>query len=89
MSLTHKHEIKYRIKLVFITEDLEELVVYPFSEYSDHGYYDHLETQPGLCWFKDYVLEDDMVRGGISTLLNSTDYLFSGEGLIIEKAIGV
>ena len=89
MALTHKHEIKYRIRLVFITENLDFITVYPISEHSDRGYYDYLEKQSGLSWFKDYVLEDDVENGTMSTLLNSLDYLFDGNGMIKERAIAV
>lgn len=89
MSLTHRHEIKYRLKLVFITENFEEITVYPISTDSDHGYYDYLEPEPGLVWFKEKILMDDVKRGSMSITLNSVHYLFEGNGMIPQKAIAV
>lgn len=88
MSITYQKEIKYKLKFVFITEDLEEVIVYPISEHSDHGYYDYLEPTSELWWLEHHVLIDDLERGGFSIILSSFDYLFGGE-IIDQKAIAL
>ena len=89
MSLTYQRSIKYRVKFVFITEDFEEIVVYPFSYRSDCGYYDYLEESKDYWWPQDSVLISELEKGEHLITLTSNDYLFGGEGILDVPALAV